>query len=220
MTEKIFVGTTHNFELKDEIYAKVRVLRNYLSGNGSVLTITVLRFADLDEIKEVFENGGKKLFQRYEQSLKEKLATLKRPIEKFNFERNYPEMLKDFNEALKHIKQAYDALVQVLPKEAIKVADHIHLGKKIGFTVDYDTSMFDEVLKAKTKVYIETPEQLKLYELCQKVCELCNEIQSMQTKPSWRVPEPLNLFMYKDEFAKGRKTIINPSNLINYFKIL
>ena len=218
--EKILIGVTREFEVKDEIYASLANLRNSLSGSGSSVTSPVLRFALLEELSDIFESGGNKVLQRYEQSLKNQLAMLKKPIEIFNFEKNYPYAIKDFKTGLHHIKQSYDVVVSHLPKDALTFKEHIHEGVKIGFLVDVDNKMFDQAIKGATQVFVETPEQARLYELCLSVCELCNEIQAMQTKPSLMIPEPLNLFMYKDVFGRRRETIINPTNLINYFKLL
>ena len=209
MKEKLFVGTIIDFAVKEEIRMAVKSLNQALSGMDRG-TLIVLRFASLQDIQDVFETGGQETLQKYEQSLKNELETLKKPNEIYRKKEHIPYQIQEFKTGLHIIKVAYDDVRRLFPKDAISVVAAEH-----GFTVKIAGAEIKKVIEAKTKVYAETAKEKELFELCSQVCELCNKIISLQNKPSAFLPDPLGLFAYKNT-ETGRETVINPGVFKNY----
>lgn len=213
MKEKVFIGEIIDFEIRDEINRAVRGLNQALNKMDSA-TFIVLRFASLEDITDIFETGGVKTLQKYEKALNDELEALTKPNDIYKKKENIPHQINDFKIGLHHIKAAYDIVANIFPKDAILVVVAEH-----GFTAKISNEALEEAINSKRRIYIETTEQEQLYKLCNQVCEICDKIIGMQNKPSFRAPDPLSLFTYKDELT-SRKTIINSNYFINYLNLL
>lgn len=213
MKERILIGETVDYEIKRQISNAQRQFQDHLRGVYDTSGL-VVRFVELNDFEDIFK-GGKKTLQKYEDYLKNTLEGLKNPKPIYHFNEGMPHWIKDFKRGLFEIKQAYDVLTGIIPKDAITIVSNDKT-----YLANLNQAKITESIQEKTRVYIETPEQKELYDLCNQLCDISDKIIEMQKKPTYTMPEPLSMFMYRDEFGENRKTVINPNNLINYFKNL
>lgn len=62
--EKILIGTTHDFEIKDQIFSQTRALSEHVRC-GLADSQRVILFAELEDFQDIFK-GGEKTFAKYE----------------------------------------------------------------------------------------------------------------------------------------------------------
>ncbi len=170
--EKIFIGNTVDFILKDAINSQLQSFRRSLN--------ELNEFVQLDDVDDILKNGSKNISQRFESYLLELNAGIQYRSDRERHKESIPFKVEYFNKKIENAKRNYDNLPEFLDKERLLTYEYDGFGR---ISCKWDYKLLDQAIQEQCVLYAETDKEVELFELIKEFVDLANKIKTVAGIP-------------------------------------
>ena len=164
--EKIFIGNTVDFILKDAINSQLQSFRRSLN--------ELNEFVQLDDVDDILKNGSKNISQRFESYLLELNAGIQYRSDRERHKESIPFKVEYFNKKIENAKRNYDSLPEYLPKEKLLSYEYDDFQR---ITCKWNHQLLDQAIQEQCVLYAETPKEVEIFERIKEIVEKINELK-------------------------------------------
>lgn len=164
--EKVFIGNTVDFVLKDAVNDQLKSFRRALN--------ELNEFVQLSDIQDILKNGSKNISKRFEEYLWQLNADIQYFSDRERHKQGIPVQMEYFNERVENVKKSYDRLPEYLPKEKLLSFEYDGFGR---ISCKWDHKLLDQAIQEQCVLYAETPKEVEIFERIKEIVEKINELK-------------------------------------------